>query len=188
MVDPLSLTVLGGVAAAEGIKFLYGQAAELIKAWNSRRAQDKDEAIDVPIIPADMLDRPPAAAKVDTGVLEAQQGTLVRLSGSLSGYALGLVPVTVQNDDLAADAGQLRAILEAIYGQRFTFRGEQRAPTGTRVTIEQSIVELQGLAVGLRGRAADGGETAIRQDVGVVGPEAKLYGQISEAGSDPSAP
>jgi hypothetical protein len=48
MVEPFSLGVLGAVAATEGIKFLYAQAAEVLKRWRERRAC-RDAEADAPI-------------------------------------------------------------------------------------------------------------------------------------------
>ncbi len=42
MVDPLSITAIGAVAITEGIKFLYGQAGEILKRWRERKDADKD--------------------------------------------------------------------------------------------------------------------------------------------------
>ena len=39
MPDPVTFSTLGGLAASEGINFLYGQAAELLKAWRERRGR-----------------------------------------------------------------------------------------------------------------------------------------------------
>lgn len=45
MVDPLTISAIGAVAITEGIKFLYGQAGEILKRWRER----KDVAMDVSI-------------------------------------------------------------------------------------------------------------------------------------------
>src|SRR5262245_38772260 len=37
MVEPLTLAVVSSAVVTEGIKFLYGQAAEAIKRWRERR-------------------------------------------------------------------------------------------------------------------------------------------------------
>src|SRR4029453_12668768 len=38
MADPLTLAAVGALALAEGIKFLYGQAGEVLKRWRERKA------------------------------------------------------------------------------------------------------------------------------------------------------
>ena len=45
MSDPVTITAAGvGMAAiSEGIKFLYGQAAELLKRWRERRDKEREQ-------------------------------------------------------------------------------------------------------------------------------------------------
>jgi len=60
MPDPVTLTVPGGGAAAEGIKFLYGQAAELLKAWRDRPAKiDRGDVAPATLAPAHHLQLQP---------------------------------------------------------------------------------------------------------------------------------
>ena len=42
MVDPLTLSAIGVVAITDGIKFLYGQAGEILKRWRERKDTAKD--------------------------------------------------------------------------------------------------------------------------------------------------
>ena len=39
--DPFTLAAVGAVAITEGIKFLYGQAGEVLKRWRERKAAGK---------------------------------------------------------------------------------------------------------------------------------------------------
>ncbi|HWN63992.1 MAG TPA: hypothetical protein VNO25_25340, partial [Streptosporangiaceae bacterium] len=71
MPDPVMLSSLGGLAASQGIKFLYGQAAELLKAWRERRGQvaagqEQPARLTVPIVASEVLDATPAEPVVDT--------------------------------------------------------------------------------------------------------------------------
>jgi hypothetical protein len=185
--DPLSLTALGAVAAAEGIKFLYGQGAELIKAWRARRADDA--TLDVPIIPNDILDHPPTTAVAAPGVVLEQEETLLALVGSLSNYAHGLAPINPNDKNLGRLADLLRSTLEAVYGQRLTFRGEQRDPTGTRVTVEQAVRELQGRMTGYRGPMPSGIDLSIVQHTDVVDPGGVIEGISVQPGpEEPQTP
>jgi len=45
MIDPLTISAIGAVAITEGIKFLYGQAGELLKRWRERKDAAKDATI-----------------------------------------------------------------------------------------------------------------------------------------------
>ena len=50
MADPITLTLVGTVVLTEGIKFLYGQAGELIKRWRERKdAADASKQIETPL-------------------------------------------------------------------------------------------------------------------------------------------
>ena len=173
MSDPVTLGVLGGVAAAEGIKFLYGQAAEMLKAWRERRskaaeAQPGDAAFDVPIVDTDVLDAVPSSVSADPAVIEREQQQLVRLVGALSPYAQGLVDIEPADAELSENLLKLRALLEAAYGQRLTFRGERREPTGTRLTVRQVVGDVTGTVVGVAADVEGPADVDIVQDAKTV--------------------
>lgn len=131
MSEPLSLVLLGSTAT-EGIKFLYGQASELLTEWRKRWKGDspEDGDLDVPIISQAVLDNEPAGSTANASVIRREYRELVPLSGPLSPYAQEQVDIAADDEDLAFQGGQLRDLLEAVYGQRLTFRGEQRERTG----------------------------------------------------------
>ena len=134
MSDGFTFAALGGVAAAEGIKFLYEQAAELLKAWRERRKHtpgDEGEPpeLPVPIIGSPALDGQQAQHPADAALVADYYQALITLSGALSPYAQGLADIESGGTALANQAERLRAVLEEIYHQRFTFRGEQREPS-----------------------------------------------------------
>jgi hypothetical protein len=172
--DPLTLTVLGGVAAAEGIKFLYGQAAELLKGWRERRKAGREGELRVPIMPNTILDGDPADPVADPEVVEREQTALIDLVGSLSPYAQGLADIDLGDEALAERAGTLRALLEAAYGQRFTFRGEERDRTGVRVTVRQALGDVYGKVVGFEGEPT--GIVDVHQNVKTVAKDGEIYG------------
>lgn len=172
--DPLTLAVLGGVAATEGIKFLYGQASELLKAWRERGQMARDQAaaeskaLDVPILESSVLDGQPVPRPADGLILERAHGALVELASGLSPYALGQLDVDLTDPQLAERAGHLRALLEAIYAQRFTFRGENREPTGSRVTVRQVLGVIQGDVLGAEADLGSGGDLRVEQRADTV--------------------
>ena len=163
MADPLSLAALGGVAATEGIKFLYGQVAEVIKEWRGRR-DDRPQALEVPIGETGVLDAAPVSTPVNAAVLAQHHAAMVELWARLAPYAQGLQDVDVGDEALARTAGELRALLEAAYGQRFTFRGEDREPTGTQANVAQVLGTVSGLAAGVQGDVGPGATVTVRQD------------------------
>jgi MoxR-like ATPase len=200
MADPVTLTVLGSWAAAEGIKFLYGQAGELLKAWRERRrqkaevnaadqpaeldaAEQRPAELTVPIIATDVLDAAPTRAVADAGVLDRQHKEMVQLVGALSPYALDQADIDLTDEELADQAGRLRALLEAAYGQRFTFRGEQRDPTGTRVTVSQVLGEVAGTVVGVEATVAVGAEVEVDQQIDKVSSEGSVTGFKGDIGT-----
>jgi len=174
--DPLTLVVLGGVAATEGIKFLYGQAAEVLKGWRERRHKNAGP-VDVPIVANDVLDAAPTTTVVDPGVVEREQRELVRLVGALSPYAQGIADIAVTDAELGRDVQRLRQLLEAAYGQRLTFRGEDRPPTGSRIDVTQVVELVEGAVTGVDVGEVDGGaDVTIDQRVDQVAAEGTVTG------------
>lgn len=171
----MTLSVLGGLAATEGIKFLYGQAADLLKAWRDRRSKGSGD-VSVPVRSSSALDATPAQTAPDIEVLEKAEKQLVALSGALSPYALDQADIDVDDATLAAAAGDLRSLLEAIYHQRLTFRGEQREPTGSSVTVKQAIEVLAGEALGAKADVKSGSNLDVDQVVGTVTEGGSLTG------------
>ena len=175
MADPLTLAVLGGVAATEGIKFLYGQVTEVIKAWRARR-DEREAALEVPIVETGVLDDAPVGTTVDAVVLAQHHAAMVELWARLAPYAQGLQDVDISDDALARTAGELRALLEAAYGQRFTFRGEHRESTGTLVSVAQVLGSVSGLVVGVQGDVGSNVTAAVQQKVTDVTGDGTVIG------------
>jgi hypothetical protein len=59
---------------------------------------------------------------------------------------------------VAERADALRRLLEAAYGQRITFRGEQRPPSGPLLIAEIDVRQVAGDAAAVRVRQMNGGE------------------------------
>jgi hypothetical protein len=173
--DPLTLSVVGGWAALEGIKFLYGQAAEVLKGWRERRR-------DVPIQASEALDRVPEQRPPDVEVVAQQAKTLGELAGGLAPYANGMLDIDLHDAALGERAGQVRAILEAVYGQRFTFQGEDRDPTGTRVRVDQVLGEVEGNVIGVEADAGAGADIGVRQSAQTVKKDGSMIGYKGKIG------
>jgi hypothetical protein len=183
MPDPVTLSVLGGYAALEGIKFLYGQAAELLKAWRDRRSQVAPPGqLVVPIMANEVLDGTPAEPVVDATVLDRENVSLARLLGRLAPYAQGLADLDPDNAELAEQAGRVRAVLEAAYGQRFTFHGEQRDPTGTRVSVNQVLGQVGGAVLGVEADVGPGVGVEVHQHATTVEPGGSVTGFKGKVG------
>ena len=135
-----------------------------------------------PVSANEILDDSTSAAVVDVAVLEARQHELIRLVGALSPYALSQVDIDLEDEELAEQAGELRALLEAAYGQRFTFRGENREATGTRVSVSQVLGEVAGTVVGVEADVAGAAEVAVDQRVDQVTTDGTVTGYKGNIG------
>jgi len=78
---------------------------------------------------------------VDAAVLDRENASLVRLLGD-SHRAKGLAGLDLRDAELVEQAGRVRAVLNAAYGQRFTFRGERRDPAGTRANVTRVLGQV----------------------------------------------
>ena len=159
MVDPISAAALGGVVLTEGIKFLYQQAGEVLKRWRERH-----EVGGAPVERATL--RPPEGLLEGTvEPVEPQDDRADRLEEGLrdtrrllADYADG-IEVPKQGDHFVAEqADLLRRLLEAVYGQRITFRGEQRPPSGPLVIGEIDVKQVAGEATAVRAKVISSGE------------------------------
>jgi hypothetical protein len=179
MTDPVSWGVIGGLALTEGIKFLYSQAAALIESWRKRRderAADPDaEAGDDADLPAlqqsaELDGQVDQAARPDPEVLAKRIDELEQAFYALAPYG-GPVPKKADSDNptLIADVQRLRALLEEVYGQRITFKGESREATGTRLSADVRATDLDHSTVaGIRGAANAGEGTDAHANVQVT--------------------
>src|SRR5829696_109623 len=112
MPDPLTLTALGGLVATEGIKFLFSQASEVLRAWRERRAKKAagelvSDRLDVPVQPSDALDASPTTQTVDLEVLDQENKSLRELVGKVAPYAQDLADIEADDAELADAAGRL---------------------------------------------------------------------------------
>lgn len=160
VVDPLSLTAIGAVTLTEAIKFLYGQAAELLRRCQERRALNAAENSSENVENSnDTTSEPPPASdpggvldgelspNVDESRLDDQEPRLRELRLRLTEYVERIKPVSPDDEGLMVSAAQLRAQLELILGQRVSFRGEQRAATGTPLDAPVVAATEQALTV-----------------------------------------
>jgi hypothetical protein len=174
MADPLTLTALGAVALTEGIKFLYTQASELLK----RRRERKKAAADAAAARAEQAARAAPAAPVEVAtpaVVEGElapvtvdDGALDRLAEEISGLRHDLgryvdetdpAPVDPSDERLVATVDALRQAIEAVWGQRITFKGERREPSGPVVRGAIDVDSVAGNAAAVRAGRIGGGAT-----------------------------
>jgi hypothetical protein len=137
--DPLSAAALAASVLTQGIGFVYGQVAELLRRRRDRhQSADATGPFEIPAVEeaGDVLAGQLAAGQVDEQALEEQAEQLARLWGLLAPYATGLMPVDPGNVQLVEQVEAARRLLERVYRQHITFRGERRPATGTPLDVE----------------------------------------------------
>ena len=158
MAEPITLAVVGTIALTEGIKFLYNQAGELLKHWRARRDDAANPAAQSEKIqPTDV--RLPLAfegqlvePKIHLEALEQLADDLRDTRKELSDYADGIEPVDNKNETLLAKTDALRRLLEAVYQQRITFKGEKRPSSGPLVEGHIDVKQVAGYASAVRAK------------------------------------
>jgi hypothetical protein len=159
MTDPLTMAALGSVALTEGIKFLYGQAGELLKRWRERKSH-AEPPTEQPItitLPKAVFAGSLAPVTIRYDVVARLEDQVKELSRDLGQYADGFEEVQVGDPLLLEKVNTLRLALEAAFGQRMTFLGEDRPATGTPVVVGEAFVkEVEGHVAAVRARIVAG--------------------------------
>jgi hypothetical protein len=168
--DPLSLTALAGLALSEGIKFLYTQASEVLKKRRERQEGKEEEAHEpVPLqASGDLLEGALQPPTVDFEKLDQVAGDLEALRAVLEKQAVGATPAEAPSGEVIEAAEAVRRALELVYGQRITFKGEDRPPSGPVVIGHAEATKVTGDLAGVRARLARGGQiegTAVADEV-----------------------
>lgn len=181
MADPFTLGAIGALALTEGIKFLYTQAGALIDSWRKRRDAKAAEEAQHPaaetpagdLAPlsqsADLNGKVDDSRPADPAIVEASISQIEQAFYALAPYN-GPVPKAVDDSDatLIEQAERLRRLLEAVYGQRLTFKGEDREPTGTHLTAKVRAEQLQNTQIDAMTNAPTTGDTRADVDIEVT--------------------
>jgi hypothetical protein len=181
MADPFTLTAVGVVALTEGVKFLYGQAGEALKRWRGKAitATTSEAATVEPVdvkLPSDVfagqLERPQLDLKA-VGELEQD---LRDLRAAVADYAQGIDELDPSNERALQAIDALRQAMEAVYGQRITFKGEPRPDSGRHVVGEAKVDDVLGYVAGLRASRIISGTAIGRVEAKRVGPGGTAVG------------
>lgn len=181
MIEPVTLAVLGTVALTEGIKFLYEQTGEVLKLRREQRdtaktgtqsKQATPSEVDLP----DVFDEKVLVPAIDFHAVERLEGDLRQTRAELADYAQDIEPVDVNNAVLLKRIDALRLMLEAIYQQRITFKGEQRILSGPNVGIDIDIEHVAGYVAAIRADSNSVGSYTAQIKVGRVEKGGKLVG------------
>lgn len=163
MPDAITLAAVGSIALSEGIKFLYNQAGELLKHWRGQRDAVKNAATQSEKIqPADVK-LPPVfegqlvAPKIHLDALDQVGDNLREIRKELSDFAEGIEQVDAENEALLTRTDALRQMLEAVYQQRITFKGEQRPSSGPLIEGHIDVKQVAGYAAAVRAKKIVGG-------------------------------
>jgi hypothetical protein len=174
----LTLAALGATALAEGIRFVYGQAGELLKRWRER-------ADDEPMTPvaSDALAGELAPVAPNWQHVERLGDDLRELRRRLTGYVEEGEPVDPADPELLHTVEALRRDLEVVLGQRITFKGEAREPSGPVVIVASEVDDVAGYSAGVRARRVTGGRVEVTRRTGVVRPGGEDIGlDVDEIG------
>lgn len=170
MPDPSTLSVLTSATLTEVVRFLFNQATTLLHRHSTREPPPTPECATseleiVPLVTTTVLDGCPTSDTVSGVALAAISGTL---SGLIEDLRPTLeTPLLREDRELIRVAEHLRTILEQLYGQTFTFQGESRPHTGTRIAAHQIIGTLHGAGTALD-YAGSGADISVTQQVSEV--------------------
>ncbi|MFI9552769.1 hypothetical protein [Nonomuraea endophytica] len=171
--DPLSFPMLAGAALSQAFAFLFGRLAHVLD--NRKNPSVEAEQIDMPeVLEGDLQPLQANAEIIDDNILQLQA-----LSGKLSTYERNSDRVVATDEELLEDLGELRYLLEQIYGQQITFAGEDRASSGVRVNMH--LGTLAGDARGIEAdvvRNAQVSQTAdqVTEGARIIGVKGKRVG------------
>ena len=150
--DPITLTSVGTVVISKGVKFLYNEATDLLKRWKDRK--EKAEAPNVEpaqiTLPAQVFEGQMQQPQIHFDALGKVQTELLASRSALTAYVDGLQDIDPHNQEFVASVEALRELLEAVYQQRITFKGENREPSGPVVEGSIDVEKVLGDVAGVR--------------------------------------
>ncbi|MBD0266246.1 MAG: hypothetical protein ICV78_27075 [Tolypothrix sp. Co-bin9] len=159
MIDPLSL--LGTTALTEGIKFLYNQAGEILKRWREKKdiatQTNQTEPVQVKLPPS-VFEGQLSEPKIHLNLVQQLEEQMRTLRKDLSDYADGVETVDVSDENLLQKIDALRQLIEAIYQQRLTFKGEQRPSSGPVVEGKIDVKQVAAYAAAVRAKSVTSGK------------------------------
>jgi hypothetical protein len=192
MADPFTLAAVGALVLSEGVKFLFGQAGELIKRWRDKKDAAKEPA--APAVQRIELALPPAfgggtlRADVDLDAVGPASARLLELRAALSNYVDGVSEVTTADRALLRTTEDLRGVMETLLGQRLTLAGENRPATGTPVVrSEVNVGTVEGKVTGVAADEVTGGQIESKTTAQEVKEGGDVTGvRIGKLGPPPS--
>ncbi len=170
LTDPLTLGVIGGLVAQEGVKFLYGQLTALI----DRARKKNDTPIEAKLPPDLFANAPPQLVISPTNVVGHEQA-LDRLAKEIAPFVQSPDEISgMPGPSILAAIGDLRALIESLSGQRLDFIGEpaRRSPI---IEISAVIGEIEGRFIGFEfGGGVDVPDIKSRFEMTRIGSDANV--------------
>jgi hypothetical protein len=184
------LSSLGTAALTEGIKFLYSQASEILKRWRQKKdAEEKStsqlnqsEPLQIEL-PSTVFEGQLSNPRIHFDAVQELESELRALRGDLLDYAEGLEMVGITDENLLQTIDLLRDILEKVYKQHLTFKGEDRPSSGLLVESKVDVQQIAGHVAAVRARKAKSGTIKADGKAGTVELGGELIGvDIDEIG------
>jgi hypothetical protein len=184
MSDALSWGIAAGFAAQEGIKFLYGQMADLLKRSRERKersdcgsaATTGNSDVLVASPPATAFAQAPGELRLPVASIAGSEGVLEALLGQV-GVFLDASKAGQPPDEKSWQAVRdLRALVESISGQRLSFTGEPKEVRPI-IRLKAVIKEIDEKAqfTGVEVKSGNQKDANISLDLGRVGGVATGY-------------
>jgi hypothetical protein len=158
VVSPYALTFF-----TEIVKFLTGQATEVLRERRerSKAAEDRSSHALTVVTPTpprpDIFDGNINPLTPDFEALEPVVDLVNDLRKDIGDYVQGIRDIDPEDPELLAKCEALRQLLELVYSQRITFKGEQREASQPLVRGSIDVNEVVGYAAAVRVRLVTGG-------------------------------
>ncbi|GHJ30814.1 hypothetical protein TPA0910_52470 [Streptomyces hygroscopicus subsp. sporocinereus] len=144
MSDAMDLSMVASSALPATFTFLYQRLEALL---SRHRSGEPTAPETTPEVPAQLVGTLQLPLQADPDRLNVHLATLNALALSMAHYQRASEQVVAGDPLLAQTLGQVREVLEDVYGQRFTFEGERRAQSGP--ITEHRYERVSGEVIGI---------------------------------------
>jgi hypothetical protein len=154
MSDPLSMAAVN--ALGQAVTFVFTQLTDLLRRRRERKDRaDAAASIDLPEVPAGVLDGALPAATAEPTTLDQLAPEIAEVRIGLETYSAGITPVSEGDPQLADLVAKARDLLELAYGKHVTFTGETGRPTtGTDLPDDEHRARLVAISASGTGAVA----------------------------------
>ncbi|WP_406069000.1 hypothetical protein OG372_14295 [Streptomyces sp. NBC_01020] len=171
MPDALDLSMVASSALPAVFTFLCQRLDAVLPHRSSARPVGPGGE---PEVPAQLVGELQLPLRVDPGRLEVRLAAVEALALGMEHYQRDPVQISANDPLLMQTLGRVREALEDIYGQRFTFQGENRAQSGP--FSEQCYGTVAGEVTGMEAQEAIRGSVTSTIRARNVEPGGKIVG------------